>query len=222
MSLVVAAAALDVDCSAPSSDPLTAPAVDVQFEFAHRSPPSPSTATTPPAPMPPRRSGVRCRRGGPGLPKDSARLIELAAPLHDLGKVAIADAILLKNGPLTAGERRVDATAHDHRRADARGQRDARPPGGAGDRAEPSRALGRRRLSARARAGRASRCPAGSSRSPTSSTRSRQTARTSAPGRSPRRSTRSAACAARTSTRRSPTPSCGSTTARCSASPDGL
>jgi len=41
------------------------------------------------------------------LSKDYARLIEIAAPLHDLGKVAIADAILLKQGPLTDSERCV-------------------------------------------------------------------------------------------------------------------
>jgi len=41
------------------------------------------------------------------LPAAGARLIELAAPLHDLGKVAIADAILLKHGALTGAERRV-------------------------------------------------------------------------------------------------------------------
>jgi putative two-component system response regulator len=38
---------------------------------------------------------------------DLARLIELAAPLHDLGKVAIPDAILAKAGPLDDAEREV-------------------------------------------------------------------------------------------------------------------
>ncbi|WP_078059640.1 response regulator [Xanthomonas massiliensis] len=42
-----------------------------------------------------------------GLSEDEARLIEMAAPLHDMGKIAIPDAILLKAGPLTDEERMV-------------------------------------------------------------------------------------------------------------------
>jgi len=42
-----------------------------------------------------------------GLPEEEARSIGLAAPMHDVGKVAIPDAILLKPGPLTPGEREV-------------------------------------------------------------------------------------------------------------------
>jgi two-component system response regulator RpfG len=37
---------------------------------------------------------------GLGLPEDEVRTIELAAPLHDIGKIAIPDDILLKAGPL--------------------------------------------------------------------------------------------------------------------------
>ena len=39
-----------------------------------------------------------------GLPEDEVRTIELAAPLHDIGKIAIPDAILLKKGPLDPEE----------------------------------------------------------------------------------------------------------------------
>ncbi|RMH90820.1 two-component system response regulator [Lysobacter pythonis] len=39
-----------------------------------------------------------------GLPDDQARLIESAAPLHDIGKIAIPDAILLKPGKLSGEE----------------------------------------------------------------------------------------------------------------------
>jgi putative two-component system response regulator len=39
-----------------------------------------------------------------GLPPAEVELIARAAPLHDLGKVGIPDAVLLKNGPLTAAE----------------------------------------------------------------------------------------------------------------------
>lgn len=39
-----------------------------------------------------------------GLVEDEVRMIELAAPLHDIGKIAIPDAVLLKPGPLDAEE----------------------------------------------------------------------------------------------------------------------
>lgn len=42
-----------------------------------------------------------------GLSEDDARVIEMAAPLHDMGKIAISDAILLKPGPLTDDETAV-------------------------------------------------------------------------------------------------------------------
>jgi two-component system response regulator RpfG len=41
---------------------------------------------------------------GMGMGDDEVRVVELAAPLHDLGKIAIPDSILLKRGPLTADE----------------------------------------------------------------------------------------------------------------------
>jgi putative two-component system response regulator len=42
---------------------------------------------------------VLCRNLG--VPNDDSRLIVLAAPLHDIGKIGIPDKILLKPGPLT-------------------------------------------------------------------------------------------------------------------------
>ncbi len=39
-----------------------------------------------------------------GLQKDSAELIEIASPLHDIGKIAIPDSILMKKGKLTTDE----------------------------------------------------------------------------------------------------------------------
>src|SRR3546814_14401184 len=39
-----------------------------------------------------------------GLPEDEVRTIELSAPLHDIGKIALPDAILLKPGPLDPHE----------------------------------------------------------------------------------------------------------------------
>ena len=41
-----------------------------------------------------------------GLEAETVELIREAAPLHDIGKYAVSDEILLKPGPLTAGERR--------------------------------------------------------------------------------------------------------------------
>jgi putative two-component system response regulator len=42
-----------------------------------------------------------------GLPQERATLLTRTAPLHDLGKVAIADAVLLKKGPFDEKERDV-------------------------------------------------------------------------------------------------------------------
>lgn len=39
-----------------------------------------------------------------GMPKDIIEMIAFAAPLHDIGKIGIADSILLKPGPLTTDE----------------------------------------------------------------------------------------------------------------------
>jgi len=43
---------------------------------------------------------------GLGLPEEQVRTIELAAPLHDIGKIAIPDALLMKPGPLDDDERK--------------------------------------------------------------------------------------------------------------------
>jgi two-component system, response regulator RpfG len=45
-----------------------------------------------------------------GMFEDEVRMIELAAPLHDIGKIAIPDAVLMKPGPLTADEIEVMRT----------------------------------------------------------------------------------------------------------------
>ncbi len=42
---------------------------------------------------------------GLGLPEEQVRVIELSAPLHDIGKIAIPDSLLMKPGPLDAEER---------------------------------------------------------------------------------------------------------------------
>jgi two-component system response regulator RpfG len=52
-----------------------------------------------------------------GLPREEAETIEIAAPLHDIGKIGIPDQILLKPAKLDAGEwevmRRHPAIGHD-------------------------------------------------------------------------------------------------------------
>lgn len=42
-----------------------------------------------------------------GLPEEEAELLKLASPLHDLGKIAIPDQVLLKPGLLSPAERKV-------------------------------------------------------------------------------------------------------------------
>lgn len=42
-----------------------------------------------------------------GLSEEEVRIIEMAAPLHDMGKIAIPDAVLLKPGKLTDDEMSV-------------------------------------------------------------------------------------------------------------------
>ena len=50
------------------------------------------------------------------LADGALREVELAAQLHDIGKLAIPDSILEKQEPLSAAGARVRAAAHDHRR----------------------------------------------------------------------------------------------------------
>ena len=47
---------------------------------------------------------------GYGLPKDLIHMIELTAPLHDIGKIAIPDNVLLKPGKLTDEEQSIMRT----------------------------------------------------------------------------------------------------------------
>jgi response regulator RpfG family c-di-GMP phosphodiesterase len=53
-------------------------------------------------------AGSIARRAG--LDADQVKLIEQASPLHDVGKVAIPDHVLLKPGPLTPAERAIIQT----------------------------------------------------------------------------------------------------------------
>ena len=106
---------------------------------------TPSSASTSAAS--PSWPGRRAR--GWGSTREEVEQVRHAAELHDVGKVAIPDAILDKPG--AAGRRRVGVhpPPHDHRRADRR--RGARAGPGGHARALDPRALRRRRLSRRAR-----------------------------------------------------------------------
>ena len=124
-----------------------------------------------------------------GLPETQLDLMRLAAPLHDVGKIAIPDAVLGKPGRLTDRRVRGDEDAHHRRRQDARRQRVRAPRARRGDRAHPSRAWDGSGYPA-GLAGEAIPSPGASSPSPTCSTRSPTSARTSRPGASPTRSRR--------------------------------
>ena len=83
-----------------------------------------------------------------GMDQGFCTRLRYAAPLHDVGKVAIPDAILLKPGPLTPEERAIVEThaeegSSPRRRivlVDPRPRRD--------DRAQPPGEVGRHRLPA--------------------------------------------------------------------------
>jgi putative two-component system response regulator len=47
-----------------------------------------------------------------GLPQDRVRLIAQAAPLHDLGKIAVTDKVLLKEGNLDTDEEQTEMRQH--------------------------------------------------------------------------------------------------------------
>jgi two-component system, response regulator RpfG len=42
-----------------------------------------------------------------GLGAETVHVLEVAAPMHDIGKIGIPDSVLLKDGPLTSGETQV-------------------------------------------------------------------------------------------------------------------
>ena len=108
MSVALAAEMLDVDRSSPTRDPIAAATVDVQLELAHRLAMVAEYRDDETGKHAARVAAVsRAVAQELGLPHESVGQIRAAAPLHDLGKVAIADAILLKQGPLTDAERGV-------------------------------------------------------------------------------------------------------------------
>ena len=82
-----------------------------------------------------------------GLPEDEVRAIEMAAPLHDMGKIAIPDSVLMKPGPLTEEETEVMRRHPAHRPRIAQRQPQPFHPGRRDHRPAPPRALRRQRLS---------------------------------------------------------------------------
>ena len=84
-----------------------------------------------------------------GVPALDVGLIRLAAPLHDVGKIALPDAILCKPGKLTDAEFEQMKTHATVGAADAGRQRVRAARGGRAGRADPPREMGRQRLSQR-------------------------------------------------------------------------
>ena len=152
-----------------------------------------------------------------GLEGEALDHVRVAAELHDVGKVAIPDAILNKPGPLDDDEWAF------MRRHTLIGERivAAAPALGAGRQAgaRQPRALGRRRLPRRARRARTSRSAPASSPSATPTTRSSPTAPTAAGAAPPRRWPSCSAAPARSSTRRwsRPSPPCSRPSGRADA-----
>jgi CheY-like chemotaxis protein len=103
---------------------------------------------TPPGSTPSGWAAVwRCSPRQLGCDVATAELIRRAAPLHDVGKIAIPDHILLKPGPLTPQEcRRCKSTSAPVRSSSRGGARSCWRR--RDDRAHPPRALGRQRLPA--------------------------------------------------------------------------
>lgn len=58
------------------------------------------------------RMSLFCARLGKelGMAEKECQLLQLASPMHDIGKIGIPDGILLKPGPLTVGERKIMET----------------------------------------------------------------------------------------------------------------
>ena len=94
------------------------------------------------------RVGVLAARIGLrlGLRSEQVRRLREAAPLHDVGKIAIPDRILLKPGRLTPEEHRVMEEPRGARRAAAGAQQLAGAADGRRDRGHPPRVVERHRL----------------------------------------------------------------------------
>ena len=78
-----------------------------------------------------------------GLGEEELKALRLGGFLHDLGKIAVPDNVLLKAGPLSADERRLMERASRGGRPARRADADARPR--PSDHPAPPRALGRAR-----------------------------------------------------------------------------
>ncbi len=81
-----------------------------------------------------------------GMDAEFCERLRHAAPLHDVGKVAIPDAILLKPGPLTPEERAIVETHAEEGHRLVRGSSSSILDMAADDRAQPPGEVGRHRL----------------------------------------------------------------------------
>ena len=131
--------------------------------------------------------------------------IRIASPMHDVGKVALPDSLLLRPGALDAGGARGDGAAHLDRLSDPGGLRQRAARARRHDRADPPREVGRHRLPPAAGRAARSRWRDRSRRSRTCSTRSPATGPTARRSRSRRPCRSCGRSAASTSTRGSST-----------------
>jgi len=83
---------------------------------------------------------------GVGLSSAEQDAIELAAPMHDIGKIGIPDRILQNPGRLDGEDLRINAVPCAHRLRHAEGQLFRIFANGRSDRARPSREVRRQRL----------------------------------------------------------------------------
>ena len=74
-----------------------------------------------------------------GLGAEMAHVIEVAAPMHDIGKIGIPDSVLIKEGPLTPRRTGHHANASSHRLRHPQRQSLEVPEHGIDHRARPSR-----------------------------------------------------------------------------------
>ena len=139
----------------------------------------------------PGRRPVGHDRRAPRAARARARAARLAAALHDVGKIAIPDAVLAKRGKLTHDEFEHMKT-HTTVGAQMLSGSAFELVGWRSRSRSPTTRSGTAAATRPAWPGTPSRSPGGSSRSPTSSTRSRTSGPTSRRGASPTRSTSSA------------------------------
>lgn len=86
---------------------------------------------------------------GLGIPQPEAEILKMASPMHDIGKVAIPDAVLKKTGQANRRRIRRHENAHRHRLQPVEKFQEAHFENGRRRSGAASREMGRNRISAR-------------------------------------------------------------------------